>query len=85
VEMPAEGPSATNLYLTAINYSVAFAIGSVFSASGSFSHALRLNFTTHPPDEIEEGIRRLGKAWKELLARHVATPQPAHQATMHIL
>ncbi len=85
VEMPLNGPTATDLYLTAINYSVAFAIGSVFSASGSFSRALRLNFTTHPPEQIKEGIRRLGKAWHELLARQTGMLQANHQATIHIL
>ncbi len=70
VEMDPGGPTATELYLTAINYNVAFSIGSVFSASGSFAHAMRLNFATQPPDDIEEGIRRLGKAWHERLAQH---------------
>lgn len=69
VEMPPHGPTATELYLIAINYNVAFSIGSVFSAGGLFAHAMRLNFAVRPPNEIEEGIRRLGKAWKELLAR----------------
>ncbi|HEX9926498.1 MAG TPA: PLP-dependent aminotransferase family protein [Anaerolineae bacterium] len=85
VEMPSHGPTATNLYLTAINYNVAFAIGSVFSASGSFPQALRLNFTTHPPAEIEEGIRRLGKAWKELLARQDNSLQPNRPSAVPIL
>jgi 2-aminoadipate transaminase len=74
VEMPLFGPTATDLYLAAINYSVIFALGSVFSASNSFSHAMRLNFATPSPDEIEEGMRRLGKAWKELLARNMSMP-----------
>jgi DNA-binding transcriptional MocR family regulator len=85
VEMPAYGPSATELYLTAINYNVAFSIGSVFSASGRFSHAMRLNFTVHTPEAIEEGIRRLGKAWKELLARPVRIAQPNLSIPVHIL
>lgn len=85
VEMPSHGPTATELYLTAINYSVAFSIGSVFSASGSFVHAMRLNFAAHSEDEIEEGIRRLGKAWKELLARPVEADQHRHHAAVHIL
>jgi 2-aminoadipate transaminase len=71
VEMPANGPTAIELYLTAINYNVAFSIGSTFSAGGLFAHALRLNFVACDPEDIAEGIRRLGKAWKELLARHV--------------
>ncbi len=85
VEMPPTGPTATELYLTAINYSVAFSIGSVFSASGSFAHSLRLNFVAHRSEEIEEGIRRLGKAWKELLARPVETVEHSHRSAVHIL
>lgn len=85
VEMPADGPTATELYLTAINYNVAFSIGSMFSASGSFTHAMRLNFATHRPEEIEEGIRRLGKAWKELLARPIDTGQAGQREAIHIL
>jgi DNA-binding transcriptional MocR family regulator len=85
VEMPKNGPTATELYLTAINYNVAFSIGSVFSASGSFEYALRLNFAAHPPEDIEEGIRRLGKAWKELLARSTETIHSTHRSAIHIL
>jgi DNA-binding transcriptional MocR family regulator len=85
ITMPTPGPTATDLYLTAINYSVAFAIGSVFSASGSFTHTLRLSFVTQPPAAIEEGIRRLGKAWKELVNRHNKTIQTANYQPVHIL
>ena len=85
VEMPPDGPAATDLYLAAMNYNVAFAVGSVFSASGSFSNALRLNFVTYAPQQNEEGIRRLGKAWKQLLTRHDNTDQLNHRATVHIL
>jgi 2-aminoadipate transaminase len=87
VEMPSEGPTATDLYLTAINYNVAFAIGSVFSASGSYRHALRLNFAGHPPQMIAEGMRRLGKAWNELLARYNHHPNGSdgHRPAVHIL
>jgi len=84
VEMPASGPAATDLYMAARNYNVAFAIGSVFSASGSFTHAMRLNFVSNSPADIEEGIRRLGKAWKELL-EDFTTPDAAYQPAMHIL
>ncbi|MFQ5612876.1 MAG: PLP-dependent aminotransferase family protein [Anaerolineae bacterium] len=76
VEMPPEGPTATDLYLAAINYNVAFAIGSVFSAGGSAQYAMRLNFASCAPDEIEEGLRRLGKAWRELLSRAPAASRP---------
>ncbi len=85
VEMADHGPTATELYLSAINYNVAFSIGSVFSASGSFNHAMRLNFATHPCPEIEEGIRRLGKAWKELLTRSAGRIKPGRRPAVHIL
>lgn len=85
VEMPPTGPTATELYLTAINYNVAFSIGSVFSASSSFEYALRLNFAGHPPEEIEEGMRRLGKAWKELLARPAEILRLHPRAAVQIL
>jgi DNA-binding transcriptional MocR family regulator len=85
VEMSSSGPTATDLYLAANNYNVAFAIGAVFSASGSFSHAMRLNFVANPPAQIEEGIRRLGKAWKELLIRHPAKAGPGRHTAVHIL
>lgn len=86
VEMPPTGPTATELYLTAINYNVAFSIGSVFSASGSFAYAMRLNFAARPPEDIEEGIRRLGKAWKELLTRsRSVNPLNYRHSPLHIL
>lgn len=85
VEMPAAGPTATDLYLAGVNYNVAFAIGSVFSASGSFTQAMRLNFATPSPDEIEEGMRRLGKAWKELLARRVGAMPSSQRCAVPIL
>ncbi len=85
IEMPPSGPTATDLYLAAINYNVAFAIGSVFSASGSFAHAMRLNFASCSPQEIEEGMRRLGKAWKELVGRKMTITQPSHRPAVPIL
>jgi DNA-binding transcriptional MocR family regulator len=85
VEMPESGPTATDLYLTAINYNVAFAIGSVFSATGSSVGGLRLNFVAHAPDKIDEGVRRLGKAWHESLARHDETQPAGRQTGLHIL
>lgn len=82
VEMPDDGPTAADLYLAAINYNVAFAIGSVFSASGTTQRAMRLNFASRTPAEIEEGMRRLGKAWRELLT---CTPAARAAPGVHIL
>ncbi len=65
-ELPADGPSASDLYLKAIECGTAFAIGSVFFAHQPSQHSLRLNFACHTSDEIREGIRRLSKAWQML-------------------
>ncbi len=61
--------SAVELYLEAIKYGVGFAIGSVFFPDRRGHNHLRLNFAVNPPPVIEEGVRRLGKALKESLAR----------------
>ena len=67
--------SAVQLYLTAIGYGVAFAVGSVFfppegdSLNSRSSHCFRLNFATHDSELIAEGLRRLGKAVREEMAR----------------
>ncbi|MBN1814313.1 MAG: PLP-dependent aminotransferase family protein [Anaerolineae bacterium] len=46
---------------------VAFAPGSTFFPDRSDGeHMMRLNFATHPPEVIEDGIKRLGKAIKQL-------------------
>jgi DNA-binding transcriptional MocR family regulator len=82
VEMAADGPTAADLYLAASNYNVAFAIGSVFSARGSTQQALRLNFVSSSSAEIEEGMRRLGKAWNELNKREPLVPR---RQGVHIL
>jgi DNA-binding transcriptional MocR family regulator len=65
-ELPKNGPSAAELYVTAIQMGVSYAIGSVFYTNSCGSHRMRLNYGTPRPTEIEEGIRRLGRAWREL-------------------
>ena len=85
VEMDSAGPRAADLYLKAIDYGVAFGIGSVFFAHNPSHHTMRLNYAARKPEEIEEGMRRLGKAWGELLAQ---TPKPVtrtRQPTIPIL
>jgi DNA-binding transcriptional MocR family regulator len=64
--------SAGELYLTAIEYGVAFAVGSVFfpragSTRSSVQSSLRLNFAAHSPARIDEGLRRLVNALRERL------------------
>jgi 2-aminoadipate transaminase len=66
VELPRTGPTAAELFITAIQMDVAYAIGNVFHTDGSGSYHLRINFALQEPNKIEEGFRRLGRAWREL-------------------
>lgn len=64
VQLPLTGPSATTVYVHALELGVTFAPGHLFYAAGSSdSHHLRLNFALHPPAAIRDGIRRLARAW----------------------
>jgi 2-aminoadipate transaminase len=70
VELPA-ALDATALLDTAIESErVAFVPGEAFSPAGSrhANHCLRLCFTACPPEQIAEGIRRLGRAVERTLA-----------------
>jgi GntR family transcriptional regulator/MocR family aminotransferase len=62
-----DGLSSEALLPLACQRGVAFAPGSAFfpGCSGGV-HAMRLNFATHPPEAIEKGIERLGKAIEQL-------------------
>jgi len=55
------------LYLTALDHGVAFAVGAVFFPQHPTSSSLRLNFAAHPVARIDEGLRRLGGAIREEL------------------
>lgn len=57
--------NTSQLYLTAIDHGVAFAVGGVFFPQNPTSSSLRLNFAAHPVERIEEGVRRLGRAIEE--------------------
>lgn len=63
VRLPDEGPSAADLYLTAIRHGVAYAVGTLFHTDGAGERYLRINFGAHPPARIAEGFRRLNAAW----------------------
>ncbi|TDC73414.1 PLP-dependent aminotransferase family protein [Streptomyces hainanensis] len=56
------GHDATALLRTAIDHDVAYVPGAPFYAGPADPTTLRLSFTTHTPDEIAEGLRRLGRA-----------------------
>jgi GntR family transcriptional regulator/MocR family aminotransferase len=68
IELPHHGPTAAELYVSAIQHGVSFAIGAMFHTDGGGAYFLRLNFAVQPPDKIEEGIRRLGTAWRTLVS-----------------
>ena len=44
---------------------VSFAPGALFFCDGRHSSSFRLNFSSYPPDRIEEGVRRLGRCITE--------------------
>jgi GntR family transcriptional regulator / MocR family aminotransferase len=67
VQLPKNGPTAAELYITAIQTGVAYAIGNVFYTNGCGSHRIRINYGAQKPADIEEGIKRLGRAWRELV------------------
>lgn len=66
IELPKSGPTAAELYISAIQMGVAYAIGNVFYTNSCGSYRIRLNYAAQRPADIEEGIRRLGRAWREL-------------------
>jgi len=59
-----DGVTTSNLIPAALKEKVSFSPGNLFSVSEQFSSYIRLNFSCQPPELIEEGIRRLGKAVK---------------------
>ncbi len=65
-KLPNTGPTAAELYVSAINAGVAYAIGNVFFTNGGGAYKLRLNYGIHSSEMIEEGFRRLGRAWRDL-------------------
>lgn len=71
VELPEHGPSAAELYVSAIQHGVAYAIGSLFYPNGEGARFIRLNFGAHPAEKIHEGFRRLADAWYEFQSSSV--------------
>jgi 2-aminoadipate transaminase len=52
--------NAEELLVEALRHRVAFVPGAPFYADGNAPHVLRLNFSYSQPEQIEEGIQRLG-------------------------
>jgi len=66
VQLPKTGPTAAELYITAIQMGAAYAIGNVFYTNGCGSHRVRINYGAQKPADIEEGFKRIGRAWREV-------------------
>ncbi|MFI0937850.1 PLP-dependent aminotransferase family protein [Streptomyces sp. NPDC021020] len=62
VRLP-DGFDATERLRTAITYDVAYVPGAPFFAAAPDPATLRMSFTTHTPEEIAEGLRRLAPAF----------------------
>ncbi len=62
-----DGVSASKLVVKAADYKVSFVPGSPFFASEQGDDYIRLNFTFAPMKDIDEGIKRLCAAMKELV------------------
>ena len=65
IDMP--NIDAEVLFKKAIEKKVAFVIGAPFFANGGGEHNARINYTYSTPDDIEEGVKRLGEAMREML------------------
>jgi DNA-binding transcriptional MocR family regulator len=76
IELPKSGPTAAELYISAIQHGVAYAIGSVFYPAGGGSYRLRLNYAAQRPMDIEEGLRRIGRAWRDLSSDYADIEKP---------
>ena len=63
-----EGISSLTLLELAVRDKVAFVPGQAFYVDGGGDNTLRLNFSNSDSDSIEEGISRLGRAIRRLMA-----------------
>ena len=64
IELP-KHMSAKELLPKAIDLKVAYVYGQPFFPSGEGEHTLRLNYCNATPENIDEGIKRLGQLFKE--------------------
>lgn len=55
------------LFHSALEHEVAFVPGTSFHANGGGTNTLRLSFSLSTPDQIAEGIARLGRVVKEMV------------------
>lgn len=64
-----EGMDSAEVLKKAIEYKVAFVPGGPFHPNGGGENTMRLNFSYSNPDDIREGITRLGTLLKELVIK----------------
>lgn len=68
--MMPEGVDAAEVLKIAIDRKVAFVPGTAFHPNGGGENTMRLNFSFSNPDNIREGITRLGRTLKEVLKKN---------------
>jgi DNA-binding transcriptional MocR family regulator len=71
LELPADGPSSTELYLEAVRRGVAFVPGPFFfsaggAASSTAMRGLRLSYSALSPAALRRGVELLTDAWQAL-------------------
>jgi 2-aminoadipate transaminase len=74
----AELPGHTDtreVLLDAVREKVAFVPGQGFHADGTGKNTMRLNFSNVRPDQLREGIRRLGGAIQRHMAHSTSEPR----------
>ena len=64
VSLP-EGIDTETMFLDAIKHKVAYVHGKAFHVDGGGAQSLRLNFSYSSNDQIDEGMKRLGKVIQE--------------------
>jgi DNA-binding transcriptional MocR family regulator len=64
-ELP-DGIAARELLRHALKKKVSFIHGDVFSPDGRGRDRIRINFASHPPETIDEGVRRLAAALRSI-------------------
>lgn len=66
MKLPKNGPTAPELFIAGVQHGVAFALGNIFYLNGGGNYHMRLNYGLQMPEIIEEGMQRLGRAWRNL-------------------